>query len=56
MILYHYCNTEKLQKILSSKVLWLSDLTRSNDKEEVIRTFENLWNNVKHRLMQSDLD
>lgn len=41
-IVYHYCTTETFRNILKSKVLWLSDLTDSNDDQEVIRTFKNL--------------
>ena len=40
---------------MSSKVLWLSDLTDSNDDQEVERTFVNLWEGVKKRLRQTDL-
>lgn len=53
---YHYCSIEKFQKILDSKVLWLCDLTDSNDTEEVSRTFENIWEIVKSKLLASDLD
>ncbi len=52
---YHYCTTETFINIMSSKVLWLSDLTASNDDQEVERTFVNLWNGVKARLRQTDL-
>lgn len=56
MILYHYCSVEKFKQILSSKVIWLSDLTKSNDKNEVIQTFGVLWSAVKERLLYCDLD
>lgn len=59
LVLYHYCSTQTFGDILTSKVLWLSDLTnfaKINDKEEVIRTFEVLWNNIKPRLLRSDLE
>ena len=32
---------------MSSKVLWLTPLTRSNDTEEVIRTFEKIWDKIR---------
>lgn len=54
-IAYHYCTVETLQSILNSKVLWLCDLTDSNDDEEVIRTFVNLWDGVKKRLKETDI-
>lgn len=44
-----------LKKILNSKVLWLCDLTDSNDDQKVVRTFKILWNGVKVRLRESDL-
>lgn len=54
-LVYHYCTVETFQNILKSKVLWLSDLTDSNDDQEVIRTFVNLWDGVKRRLDQTDI-
>lgn len=56
MIVFHYCSVETLKNILASKHLWLSDLTKSNDSQEVTRTFQNLWHRVKERLIISDLD
>ena len=40
---------------MQSKVLWLCDLTDSNDEQEVIRTFVVLWERVKKRLEQTDI-
>ncbi|MDO4489074.1 MAG: DUF2971 domain-containing protein [Eubacteriales bacterium] len=54
-VVYHYCSIETFKNILKSKVLWLSDLTDSNDNQEVIRTFVNLWDNVKRKLLTTDL-
>lgn len=53
---FHYCNVSTFIEIMNSKVLWLADLTESNDTQEVTRTFETLWNVVKTRLRESDLD
>lgn len=55
MILYHYCSLATFLGILDSKVLWLSDLTASNDDEELKRTFKILWDNVRYRLLSCDL-
>ncbi len=41
---------------MKSKVLWLSNLTDSNDTQEVTRTFCDLWETVKKKLLESDLD
>ena len=54
-MVYHYCTVDTFKNIMSSKVLWLSDLTDSNDDQEVERTFVNLWEGVKKRLRQTDL-
>lgn len=54
-IIYHYCTVETFKNILKSKVLWLCNLIDSNDDEEVIRTFVNLWEGVKKKLRQTDL-
>ena len=52
---YHYCTVDTFKNIMDSKVLWLSDLTDSNDDQEVVRTFVVLWEGVKKRLRQTDL-
>ena len=54
-LVYHYCTVETFKNILKSKVLWLCDLTDSNDEQEVIRTFVVLWEQVKQRLEQTDI-
>lgn len=54
-LVYHYGKEETFINILKSKVLWLCDLTASNDEQEVIRTFEVLWERVKKRLKQTDI-
>ena len=54
-LVYHYCTVETFKSILQSKVLWLCDLTDSNDEQEVIRTFVVLWERVKKRLEQTDI-
>ncbi len=54
-MVYHYCTIETFKNIMASKVLWLSDLTDSNDDQEVERTFVNLWEGVKSRLRKTDL-
>lgn len=54
-MVYHYCTVDTFKSILKSKVLWLCDLTDSNDEQEVIRTFVVLWEGVKKRLKETDL-
>lgn len=54
-IVYHYCSVSTFKNILESKVLWLSDLTDSNDEQEMLRSFEVLWEGVKQRLRKTDL-
>lgn len=34
-VVYHYCNIESALKIVSSKTIWLSDLFKTNDCEEI---------------------
>lgn len=55
-IVYHYCTVETFQNLMKSKVLWLCDLTDSNDDQEITRTFVTLWEGVKKRLKATDLD
>ena len=42
--------------MLESKSLWLTDLTKSNDSQEVTRLYNNIWDSIKPRLLSSDLD
>lgn len=57
VIIYHYCSAETFKSIIKSKVLWMTDLTKSNDKEEVSITYQKLWNSAKAKLLKcSDLD
>lgn len=54
-VFYYYCKLSTFQSMLHSKTLWLTDLTKSNDSEEVFRAYCNLWSRVKALLEQSDL-
>lgn len=54
-VFYYYCKLSTFKSMLHSKTLWLTDLTKSNDAEEVFRAYCNLWNRVKSLLEQSDL-
>ena len=56
MIGYYYCSFETFCSLLKSKNLWLTDLTKSNDSEEVSRLYYNIWEDLKERLLQSDLE
>jgi len=38
-ILYHYCNTQKMYGIMSGRQLRMSDITKSNDYNEVYMFF-----------------
>ena len=40
MVLYHYCPTETFFKILESKEIWFSDVTKSNDSSEIKYTMD----------------
>lgn len=53
---YYFCSLDNFKKIMESKCLWLCDLTRSNDSQEVLRAYQILWERVKDRLQASDLD
>ena len=46
--LYHNCITFK--SVLQSKTLWLTQIVKSNDTEEVVRTFDIIWNKIKEEV------
>lgn len=56
MIAYYYCSFKTFCSMLESKSLWLTDLTKSNDSQEVTRLYNNIWDSIKPRLLASDLD
>lgn len=49
-LLYHYTSFESFKSIINSRSLWLTDFMNSNDSEEVIRAFKNLWSDIKPNL------
>ncbi len=53
---YHYCKADTSLKIIETKCLWLTNLTKSNDEDEVKRTFVNLWSKIKDELMNNNYD
>lgn len=55
-MLYHYCGYDKFESIIESKTLWLTRIVKSNDTEEVVRTFDNIWNKIKHDLSEKIID
>lgn len=44
------------ESIIKSKTLWLTDLTKSNDKEEVVRLYQNVWTKVVSELKKTDIE
>ena len=55
-MIYHYCAADTFMSIMNSGVLWLCDLTDSNDEEEMSRTFNEIWTKIKNRLRNTDLN
>lgn len=53
---YYYCKMGTFKSMLESKTLWLTDLTKSNDSQEVMRAYQNLWERVKNQLKETDID
>lgn len=47
--LYHYCSTKKMYGILSSKQLRMSDITKSNDYDEVFMFFPGIIDAMRER-------
>lgn len=55
-MLYHYCAYKKFESILQSKTLWLTQIVKSNDTEEVVRTFDIIWNKIKFYVSDGIID
>ena len=56
MIAYYYCSYSTFCSMIESKTLWLTDLTKSNDSQEVLRLYDVIWDDLKARFAASDLD
>lgn len=41
-VVYHYCSVETFLKIIKNKELWLTDVTKSNDSEEIRLAYNQL--------------
>jgi hypothetical protein len=52
-VIYHYCSLETFKAIIENKTLRLSDITRSNDSEE-IRYIVNIINTIFHGVYDND--
>lgn len=55
-VLYYYCKMNTFKSMLKTKTLWLTDLTKSNDSEEVIRAYRSLWKRIRVHLDATDID
>lgn len=53
---YYYCNLNTYISMIKSKCLWLTDLTKSNDSQEVTRLYKNIWNSIKPDIIKSGID
>lgn len=49
-LLYHYCTEETFKSIIKSKNLWLTKIIKSNDAEEVARTYDVIWPQIYDEL------
>ncbi len=52
--LYHYCSVDTLIKILESRTIRLSDITKSNDKQEISFLFSNYVSYLKKESPNQD--
>lgn len=49
-IVYHYCKPKVFEKIIKSKKIWLSDMRKSNDYEEIVGMVEKIFAALPVRL------
>ena len=49
-ILYHYCTIDTFLNIIKNNKIWLSDIKKSNDKEECLTCINNVNNKMKKYL------
>ena len=56
-IVYHYCSFNTFEKIIKSKKIWLTKVINSNDRDEVIRIFKNVYEDIKKNIINAkDVD
>lgn len=51
-LLYHYCTETTFKSIIDSKTLWLTKIIKSNDMQEVTRTYDIIWTKVYSELLK----
>lgn len=51
-LLYHYCTETTFKSIIDSKTLWLTKIIKSNDMQEVTRTYDIIWPKVYSELLK----
>lgn len=49
-IVYHYCKPKVFEKIIKTKKIWLSDMRKSNDYEEIIGMVDKIFSQLPVRL------
>ena len=51
-IVYHYCRPKVFDKIIKNKKIWLSDMRKSNDYEEIVGMIEKIFAALPARLFE----
>lgn len=51
---YHYCSVETFYKIITNKELWLTDITKSNDSNELQFAVENFTRILNQRIKSKE--
>lgn len=55
-IYYHYCNVDAFLNIVRNKILWLSDIDKSNDPWEGRGVFQNIFDYYSYNRTDEEFD
>ena len=55
-LIYHYCSNEKMANIIKTKTLRMSDISKSNDFEEMLILYPYIFNGIEQEYEKSQFD
>lgn len=56
IILYHYCTMDTFMGVVRNKQLWMSDISRSNDYNELKILFPFIYNKIEEEYTKAEFD
>lgn len=52
-LLYHYCAADKFESIIESQTIWLTNIVKSNDREETVLIYKSIWPKIYKKIIKA---